>query len=74
MGPWASAYLPAGYTYGVEIEVAIYGWKTGDSVIMVHESDRESDDSLITTFSRLESYLKSVGGLDPGWRCVCYVG
>jgi hypothetical protein len=70
MGPWASAPIPTGYTYGVEIEVAIYGWKVGDSVIMVHESGRESDDSLRTTFSRLEDYLKSVGGLDPGWRWV----
>jgi hypothetical protein len=70
MGPWASAPVPSGYTFGVEIEVAVFGWHS----LM----DDSSDDDLCMVYDNepglvpmdLEVYLQVVGCLPEGWRWV----
>jgi hypothetical protein len=65
MGPWASAPIPSGYTFGVEIEVNIFGFKHGSLVQMVH--DRAEIEGEEEAFHQLSTYLKTAGRLSPGW-------
>jgi hypothetical protein len=67
LGPWASAPVPEGYTFGVEIEFALHGEESKRGVCLPYSTAAWEKLACPAVGDSLRDYLQRMGMSDD-WR------